>query len=84
MSIMRYPKLELKITELVEVKGLTRLVGLVEVRRLRANRNKHFNKTTGDRQVGRADCIRKTRGKRNKSVITDRTRAKKAKIAKNE
>lgn len=51
---MIYPKLNLKIAKLVEVRELIILVELIKVKGLVANKNRHLNKITKARRVGKA------------------------------
>ncbi len=64
ISLMRHPKLELKISELLEVGGLTRLVGLVGIGELKgANRGGHLSRTAGGGRVARTGWVERARRK---------------------
>lgn len=65
MNLIKYPKLELKITELLEVGGLTGLVRLVRRGGLeRANKGKRFSRNAKGRRVGRAGWVKKAKKKK--------------------
>ncbi len=61
---MIYFRLDLKIAKLVEVRKLIRLVGLIKVERLGANKSGHFSKTTKARRVGKTGQVERARGKK--------------------
>ncbi len=78
MSLMRHPKLELKIAELLEVGGLTGLVGLVGVGGLEgANRGGRLSRTAGGGRVGRTGRVGRARGKKTDLLLLTELEPKK-------
>lgn len=80
---MRRLKLVLKIAELVEGGRVNRTSRADRDGRVgRASRSGQLGRTARGGRVGRAGRVGRVIGKRNRSVTTDKTRAKEAGIAK--